>query len=63
MPQLFIYCIKGKKKYVASDYIMIQYILIMVTGGTAELVNRRKTDEGVFVCLEKPNVDSRKPRS
>jgi hypothetical protein len=42
MPQLFIDYIIGKKKYVASDDIMIQYILITVTGGTAEVANRTK---------------------
>jgi hypothetical protein len=36
MPQLFIYCIIGKqKRYVASDKIMIEYLLITVTSGTA----------------------------
>ena len=42
MPQLFTYCIIGKKKYVDSDLIMIQYILITVTGGAAKVSNRTK---------------------
>jgi hypothetical protein len=34
---------------------MISYLLITITGGTDEVANRTKIEEGVFVCLEKTN--------